>query len=101
YKFFVAMIAVMAVVMIMWGGFKLIYRGGSAPAVTDAKETIFGAIAALVIALVSYNLLSLVNPQLVEFQDLRLPLIKTQTFGNWCPRTITNNNALVPCGVDG
>jgi len=91
YKFFVAMIAVMSVVMIMWGGFKLIYRAGSAPAVTDAKETIFGAIAALVIALLSYSLLNLVNPKLVIIPDLRLPKIKPQTFSTspWCPYTMT------------
>jgi len=98
YKFFVAMIAVMSVVMIMWGGFKLIYRAGSGPAVTDAKETIFGAIAALVIALLSYSLLNLVNPQLVLLPELRIPKIKPESFGIWCPRDVLKNNSPVICG---
>lgn len=102
YKFFVAMIAVMSVVMIMWGGFKLIYRGGSAPAVTDAKETIFGAIAALVIALLSYSLLNLVNPVLVTFPDFELPLIRQESFGNWCPGTDQSGAPTqIACGADG
>lgn len=99
YRFFVAMIAIMAVVMVMWGGFKLLFRGGSASAVTDAKETILGAIAALVIALLSYSLLQLVNPRLVDFGVLTFEKIKTQTFGDWCGEDVMNNGVKIQCGV--
>ncbi len=70
YRFFVAMLAVVAVVMVMWGGFKRIIAAGSPTKITDANDTIFSALSGLVIALISYSLLSLVNPALVDLQSL-------------------------------
>ncbi|MFH1866860.1 MAG: hypothetical protein ABIJ81_02130 [Patescibacteria group bacterium] len=97
YKFFVAAIAVMAVVLIMWGGFKRIYAAGNAERIKDANETLFGALAGLVIALLSYSLLNLVNPKLVEFPELRIPKIKVQNIsGNQCPVSI--NQKITECG---
>ncbi len=72
YRFFVMAIAVMAVVMVMWGGFKRIYAAGSPERVKDANDTIVSAISGLAIALLSYTLLNLINPKLTEFQTLKV-----------------------------
>ncbi len=75
YRFFTGLIAVMAVVMIMWGGFKRIAAAGSAESIKNANATIVGAIVGLIIALMSYSLLRLINPALVNFKSLKLETV--------------------------
>lgn len=79
YRFFVAALAVIAIVMVMWGGFKRIMAAGSPEAVKSANETILGAITGVVIALLSYSLLSLVNPALVQLKPLVIEPIKKES----------------------
>lgn len=85
YKFFIAMLAVVSVVMVMWGGFKRIMAAGSPERIKDANDAIISAITGLILALISYTLLNLVNPSLVNFTRLKLDKVKTELFGNWCP----------------
>jgi len=80
YKFFVGFMVVVAVVMIMWGGFKRIMAAGSAEKTKDANDTIFAAIIGLVITLISYTLLNLINPQLVNLKTLAIQSIKAEEF---------------------
>lgn len=106
YKFFVAALAVIAIVMVMWGGFKRIMAAGSPERVKDANDTIMGAITGVVIALLSYSLLSLVNPNLVKNFGINIEKIKPETFGDWCPEPDpTDPNKHYQCGdqatVDG
>ncbi len=89
YKFFVAMLAVVAVVMVMWGGFKRIMAAGSPAKITDANDTIVSAISGLVIALLSYSLLSLVNPRLVLNTLPPIEMVKPDFFG-FCPKYSEN-----------
>lgn len=84
YKFFVAALAVVAVVMVMWGGFKRIMAAGSPERIKDANSTITGAITGVVIALLSYSLLNLVNPQLVANTLPLIEKVKPDFFG-FCP----------------
>jgi len=70
YRFFVAALAVIAIVIVMWGGFKRIMAAGSPERIKSANETIIGAITGVVIALISYSLLSLINPALVSLKSL-------------------------------
>ena len=84
YKFFVAALAVIAVVMVMWGGFKRIMAAGSAERIKDANDTIFSAISGLILALVSYSLLQLINPQLVKNTLPLIEKVKPDFFG-FCP----------------
>lgn len=85
YKFFVAALAVIAIVMVMWGGFKRIMAAGAPDKVKDANDTIVGAITGVVIALVSYSLLSLVNPKLVENTLPMIQKVKPSLLGITCP----------------
>lgn len=78
YRFFVAALAVIAIVMVMWGGYKRIMAAGSPEGVKNANETIMGAITGVVIALLSYSLLSLVNPALVSLKPLDIFEVKRE-----------------------
>ncbi len=71
FKFFVGLLAVIAVVMVTWGGFKRIIAAGNAERISDSNDAIFSAIIGLVLALISYTLLNLINPALVEFPPLQ------------------------------
>ncbi len=98
YKFFISAIAVMAVVMVMWGGFKRLYAAGSPDKIKDANDTIVSAISSLVIALLSYTLLNLVNPKLVDIPGLAIEMPKRQGFGEWCGDDIEKANPAMRCG---
>ncbi len=84
YKFFIGFLAVAAVVMIMWGGFKRIAAAGSAESIKNANSTIISAIVGLIIALMSYSLLQLVNPALVKNTMPGVEMVKPEIFG-FCP----------------
>lgn len=75
YTFLVSITGILAAVMIMWGGFKWLTAAGNPGLIGSAKNTILGAIIGLVLALGSYTLLYFINPNLVEFKQLKL--IKT------------------------
>ncbi len=81
YKFFVGFMAVVAVVMIMWGGFKRIMAAGNAENIKNANSTVFAAIIGLVLTLVSYTLLNLINPRLVANSFPLTEKIKPGVFG--------------------
>ncbi len=84
-KFFIGMLAVSAVVMVMWGGFKRIIAAGNEERISDSNDAIFGAIIGLVLALISYTLLNLLNPKLVENNLLLMEKVKPVSYGALCP----------------
>ncbi len=75
YKFFVGIAGIIAVLMIAIGGFIWLFSGGSPDKINAAKETIFGAIMGLMLALGSYVILYTINPQLVDFK-LAIPIVE-------------------------
>ena len=85
YTFFVGAMAVFSVVMIMWAGFKRIMAAGNSETIKASNDSIFGALIGLVLVLISYTLLNLINPELVNNSQLKIDKVKTQLFGNWCP----------------
>lgn len=66
YKFGVGIVAILAVVVIMWGGLIWITAGGNTGQIDNAKQWISGAVLGLFIALTSYVILNTVNPQLTN-----------------------------------
>ncbi len=84
YKFFVGALAIIAVVMIMIGGFQWLMAAGSSEKVSRAKETISGAIFGLILALTSYSLLYTINPNLVQFSSLTVEPITTESLNAYC-----------------
>lgn len=58
--------AVLATVYIVWGGFKWLTAAGNVAKISDAKTTISSALAGLLLAIFSYSILYLVNPNLLK-----------------------------------
>jgi hypothetical protein len=86
YKFSIGLIAILAVIMIMFGGLQWIFASGNMGKVSEAKTTITSAIAGLILALTSYVILYNINPKLV---NLELPggltdVSRIEQSTNWC-----------------
>lgn len=78
YKYAVAVVSIIAVVMIMVGGLRWMTAGGNASAISSAKEMISGAVIGLILLLGSYTVLYTINPDLVNFKALQVKLIQQQ-----------------------
>lgn len=73
YNYLIGVIVIVAVVMMMYGGFRWITAGGSPERISEAKKTIASAIIGLMLGLFSYTILNIINPATLE---LELPRIK-------------------------
>jgi hypothetical protein len=82
YTFFVTAIAILAAIMVLYGGFKWLVAAGNRGQVQNAKEQISSALIGLLIAFTAYLLLLSISPKLVKFTSLSLTSIKPiqQTF---------------------
>src|SRR3989344_2810229 len=76
--------SLVAMLMIVLGGYEYMTAGGNAEQVQKGKEHFVSALTGLVILFVAFILLYLINPDLVKFKNLSLPdipgpkTIKTQ-----------------------
>ncbi|MFA6255457.1 MAG: hypothetical protein WC675_05570 [Patescibacteria group bacterium] len=77
YKYGVGVAAVLAVVMIMIGGFVWLMSGGNSTRVSTAKDFIVSAMAGLLLALFSFVILYAVNPRLINLEGVTSPLRPT------------------------
>ncbi|MDD4995296.1 MAG: pilin [Patescibacteria group bacterium] len=75
YRYMVGVATILAITMIMYGGFRWVTAAGDSGKISEAKKSIIGAAMGLVLALGSYTLLNLINPDLVSFNSLRLAII--------------------------
>ncbi|MFH1712899.1 MAG: hypothetical protein ABH896_01805 [Candidatus Jacksonbacteria bacterium] len=66
YKFLVGAAAIMAVFMIMVGGYQWIFAMGSSSRIESAKDTIKSALFGLLLTLFSYQVLHFINPRLTD-----------------------------------
>jgi len=76
YNFIIGAIGILATVMIMYGGLKWLTSRGNSAVIGDAKEKIFSALIGLILVFLSYTILYLVNPNLVEIKPFDLSGIK-------------------------
>lgn len=72
YKYAVAVVGILAVVVMMFGGARWIVSGGNASAITDAKAWIASSLTGLILILTSYIILYTVNPGLVSYKAMSL-----------------------------
>ncbi len=70
YVYFIGVIGILAVVMIMYGGYHYIVSLGNPTRMNQGKEIISSAIIGLVLALTSFLLLSTINPALIDFKGI-------------------------------
>ncbi len=78
YTFFVQGAIVLAVVMIMFGGFQWLLATGNASKISEAKSTISAAIFGLILALTSYLLFAQINKNLVDLQTLDIDKVNIE-----------------------
>lgn len=76
YNYAVRLLAIFATVMVVIGGFLYLTSAGLPDRITKAKSIIFGALSGLVLILGSHLMLSLINPNLVSLQAIRIEKIK-------------------------
>lgn len=76
YNYSIGIIALLAVIAIMIGGFYWLLAGGNASRVSEAKSWINAALSGLALALTSYLLLFTINSQLVSLPSIKMMLIK-------------------------
>ena len=55
-----AIVGIISVIMLIWGGLRYVISGGDSKKVTDAKNTILYAIIGLIIAVLSYAIVNFV-----------------------------------------
>jgi hypothetical protein len=91
YTFFTGATALVALFMVTYGGLQWLLAGGNQGSITKAKETITGALAGMVIALLSYALLATISSGLVKFKslDTRLEAVSSNTASGVLAEDIT------------
>ena len=80
YKYAVAIVSVIAIIMVMAGGFVYLTSGGNTSRVGKAKDMITGSSIGLILTLGSYLVLYTINPNLVSFDALKLKLISREVY---------------------
>lgn len=66
YQFALGIVGIIATVLIMFGGVRWISAAGNESIIGEAKEIIIAAVTGLIIALLSYVILLVINPQLIN-----------------------------------
>lgn len=75
YAYLVSIAGVVAVVMMIIGGFQYLTAGGDAGRMKAAKERITNAVAGILLTLGAYTLLNTISPQLVQLKPLSLNIV--------------------------
>ena len=82
FRYLVAAIAIVSVVMIIVAGFTWILPSPSGDNINAAKKKIQQALVGLIVAMSSYSILFLINPELVNFRSLRVLYIPVMGEGS-------------------
>jgi hypothetical protein len=82
YKYSVMLAGVVAVLIIIVGGFQFTISAGAADKKEAAKKRIGGALIGLLIATGSYTILYTINPDLVELKNLKIEYVGQKTISS-------------------
>lgn len=108
YKYLAGVAGILATVMMMWGGYNYVISFGSASKFQQAQDIIVSAMIGLALVLGSYVILYTINPDLVQFRDLKIPPVSEIAQGEFkviriCDPTkdtdLMKNGDLVACGL--
>ena len=69
YNFLLSIVGIVAVMMLIIGGMKYIAAAGNASVIADAKDTISNAIFGLLLALLSWVIVSTINPDVLYIKN--------------------------------
>jgi len=75
YKYAIGIIGIVAAIALMIGGIRWLTAGGNPSGVKDAQSWITGAVTGLIIGLASYLILNQINPNLVQFQPIKVVMV--------------------------
>lgn len=78
YGYLVSIAGIVAGIIIVIAGFQWLIAAGNAAKISEAKKRIANAVVGLILALGSYTVLFLVNPDLVTFKALRLAVVQRE-----------------------
>ena len=76
YGFTLGVVGILATIMMMFAGFKYLTSRGNGKAIGEAKDLMVSGISGVVIAFLSYTILSLISPQLLIIHIPAIPTIK-------------------------
>ncbi len=101
YQYALGIVGILAAVVLMFGGLLWLTAGGNTGQVTEAKEWIKASLTGLILALSSYMILYVVNPDLTTFQSLSIEKIKNTAPASSNPITAsTINNDAARAGLN-
>lgn len=104
YNLFIGIIGILAVIMIMAGGFQWLLAAGNAQRISGAKTTIISSVLGLVLALTSYTILNLINPDLTKLNLRNIDEVSgfDWSIANFCKANVVlsdvNSDKLLSCG---
>ncbi|MDO8310912.1 MAG: transglycosylase SLT domain-containing protein [Sideroxyarcus sp.] len=76
YMFFVSMVGVLAVAMVVYGGYRRITSAGNASHIQESNEIINSALAGILLTFLSYLLINLINPTLTKLAGFELKKVE-------------------------
>lgn len=77
YNYSLVLGSILAVTMIVIGGFMYLMGGANPALISKAKQYIFGAVSGLVLILGAYTLLQLINPNLTVLKPIEVEVVRT------------------------
>lgn len=79
YRFLVGSSGIVAVIVMMAGGYYWLFAGGNTARVGQAKDYIGGAVVGLTLSLGSFMILNMINPDLINMKDFEIPAVPKVT----------------------
>ncbi len=76
YRYLVSVILVVAIIMVVWGGFRYLLGSADVGNITRAKEIIRDAIAGMLLVIGAFLILQTVNPATVDIRSLSLSAVQ-------------------------
>jgi hypothetical protein len=83
YSYVMALVVILSIAVIIWGGIKWISAAGNAEMVSSAKKNITNAIIGIFFAFGSFLILSTINPDLVNLKVLRIAVIQRLIYNEY------------------
>jgi hypothetical protein len=83
YRYAVAIVSILAIIVIIFAGILYILPGGSQENTTKAKTLMIGAVTGLLLSVSSYVILYTINPELVQFKNLKVLYVQGIPYENF------------------
>jgi len=96
YKYAIGIVGILAAVVLMFGGILWLTAGGNTERIGSAKSWIGAALTGLVLALCSYMILAMINPDLVNFESINPKKVNDYYGGGYEAPPLSPENA-IPC----